>query len=146
MARPYRETVRAPSERENAFLCFQRRTDEDLIVSGYKILGSAQRRVKGCLLQHGSLLLGASAHAAELPGILQLASISIAPERLATSVAAEIERTLGILSLTSARPTEDERRRAASIQSIAISKRHPGGFAGTASPILNQSCGGDRGR
>lgn len=54
------------------FLCFQRRTTEDLVISGYKILGSAQRRSAVGLLQHGSLLLAASPFAPQLPGIIEL--------------------------------------------------------------------------
>lgn len=54
------------------FLCFQRRTDQDLIVSGYKVLGSAQRRGAKGILQHGSLLICASQAAPELPGLLNL--------------------------------------------------------------------------
>ncbi|WDQ18555.1 lipoate--protein ligase family protein [Rhodopirellula sp. P2] len=61
------------SKPDEPFLCFQRRTDEDLIVSGYKVLGSAQRRTKGALLQHGSLLWSVSPHADVLPGMQQLA-------------------------------------------------------------------------
>ena len=55
------------------FLCFQRRTEEDLIVSGYKILGSAQRRGTNGVIQHGSLLLEASPLAPQLPGLAELA-------------------------------------------------------------------------
>ncbi|MGV3486450.1 MAG: lipoate--protein ligase family protein [Planctomycetaceae bacterium] len=54
------------------FLCFQRRTTADLVVGGYKILGSAQRRGAYGLLQHGSLLLAASPFAPELPGVIEL--------------------------------------------------------------------------
>ncbi len=58
------------------FLCFQRRTEEDLIVSGYKVLGSAQRRGAHGILQHGSLLMAASTGAPQLPGLLELSSHS----------------------------------------------------------------------
>lgn len=51
------------------FLCFQRRTDDDLVLQGYKVLGSAQRRGREGLLQHGSLLIAASVAAPQLPGI-----------------------------------------------------------------------------
>lgn len=54
------------------FLCFQRRTDEDLVLQGYKVLGSAQRRGRAGVLQHGSLLVAASAAAPQLPGIADL--------------------------------------------------------------------------
>lgn len=39
-----------------------------------KIVGSAQRRRKGAILQHGSILLTASRHAPEIPGIRDLCS------------------------------------------------------------------------
>jgi lipoate-protein ligase A len=54
------------------FLCFQRRTADDLIVGGYKVLGSAQRKGKRAVLQHGSLLLAASPLAPQLPGLREL--------------------------------------------------------------------------
>lgn len=51
------------------FLCFQRRADGDLIVDTIKIGGSAQRRPRGAVLQHGSLLVERSPFAPELDGI-----------------------------------------------------------------------------
>lgn len=59
------------------FLCFQRRTEDDLVVvegngSNSKVLGSAQRRRGGALLQHGSFLLGRSEFAPELRGLVDL--------------------------------------------------------------------------
>lgn len=98
-ARPYYLTQhmdKRPSPAESAFLCFQRRTDEDLIVSGYKVLGSAQRRVKGAILQHGSLLLRASEHADELPGIMELTSICLNPRKLAMQISAQLGQSLGV--------------------------------------------------
>ncbi len=59
---------------EEPFLCFQRRTAEDLVLSGYKVVGSAQRRAAKAVLQHGSLLMDASPFAPELPGIRDLES------------------------------------------------------------------------
>jgi lipoate-protein ligase A len=38
-------------------LCFSRRDAHDVVVCGHKVVGSAQRRRKGAVLQHGSLLL-----------------------------------------------------------------------------------------
>jgi len=40
------------------FLCFERRSSMDVVVNGKKVLGSAQRRTAGAVLQHGSLQLG----------------------------------------------------------------------------------------
>jgi len=51
------------------FLCFQRRAVGDVVVGDQKILGSAQRRRDGAILQHGSLLWEASPRAPELPGL-----------------------------------------------------------------------------
>jgi len=39
------------------FLCFQRRHRLDVVVGPHKVLGSAQRRTSGAVLQHGSLQL-----------------------------------------------------------------------------------------
>ncbi len=61
---------------EAAFLCFQRRSPDDLIVAGYKVLGSAQRRARRAILQHGSLLLRASPFATELPGVTELSGVT----------------------------------------------------------------------
>jgi lipoate-protein ligase A len=57
------------------FLCFADRDAEDLVWLGHKLVGSAQRRRVGALLQHGSLLLAGSPFAAELPGLTELASL-----------------------------------------------------------------------
>ncbi len=54
------------------FLCFRRRSSGDVVAAGHKILGSAQRRSKGALLQHGSLLLATSEYAPSLCGLSQL--------------------------------------------------------------------------
>lgn len=72
------------------FLCFQRRNEEDLIVSGYKVLGSAQRRGPAGLLQHGSLLIAASVNAPELPGLFDLTSRVIHFDALAQQLAEKL--------------------------------------------------------
>ena len=78
------------------FLCFQRRTDEDLIVSGYKVLGSAQRRGKRSLLQHGSLLLQVSGLAPQLPGLIDLGAKFAGYKDLSDALAQQISRAVGI--------------------------------------------------
>lgn len=50
-------------------LCFLHQTPGDLLIGGSKVAGSAQRKRKGALLQHGSLLLSRSEFAPQLPGI-----------------------------------------------------------------------------
>ena len=54
------------------FLCFLREASPDLVVLGHKVLGSAQRRRRGAVLQHGSLLLKASEFAPDLLGLHDL--------------------------------------------------------------------------
>jgi lipoate-protein ligase A len=52
----------------------------------HKIVGSAQRKWKGALLQHGSVLLGRSPFAPELPGVAELSGVVVDPKRLAAGV------------------------------------------------------------
>ena len=47
-----------PSPRSGPFFCFEKPGRTDLIIGDQKLLGSAQRRIPGRVLQHGSLLLG----------------------------------------------------------------------------------------
>lgn len=85
----FAETPQAhrPATDPPPFLCFQRRTAEDLIVAGYKVVGSAQRRAAGAVLQHGSILLAASPAAPELPGIRELTGREIPADSLAERLA-----------------------------------------------------------
>lgn len=59
----------ATPPRSEPFLCFQRRSPGDLLVGMHKIAGSAQRRCRGAILQHGSVLLEQSPAAPELEGL-----------------------------------------------------------------------------
>lgn len=54
------------------FLCFSRGDTNDLVVGSHKVLGSAQRRRKGAVLQHGSLLLRRSEHEEQYLGLFDL--------------------------------------------------------------------------
>lgn len=51
------DSMPLPSPRSGPFFCFEKPGKTDLIVGDAKLLGSAQRRVTGRVLQHGSLLL-----------------------------------------------------------------------------------------
>ncbi len=62
------------------FLCFQRRAPGDVLVKGEKVAGSAQRRCRGAILQHGSVLLARSPAAPELDGLKELAARTILVE------------------------------------------------------------------
>ncbi|MCA8989585.1 MAG: hypothetical protein KDA78_18200 [Planctomycetaceae bacterium] len=72
------------------FLCFLRGDRHDLLCKGHKILGSAQRRRKGAILQHGSLILSSSPRAPEIPGVLELSGVKIDPSLLAGLLAGKL--------------------------------------------------------
>ena len=57
------------------FLCFHRRTPVDVLVGQSKILGSAQRRVKSGLLQHGSFLISKSSEYPDFEGVGDLGNL-----------------------------------------------------------------------
>ena len=54
---------------DQPLLCFCRRDRCDILMKGQKVMGSAQRRRRGAVLQHGSLLIKKSVHTPELRGI-----------------------------------------------------------------------------
>jgi len=56
-------------ESKEPFLCFLRSDPRDLLLAGSKIVGSAQRRRKGVILQHGSIILHTSKWTPEIPGV-----------------------------------------------------------------------------
>ena len=60
-------------------LCFQHLTPGDLVVNAAKVVGSAQRKQRGALLQHGAILLATSPHAPALPGIRELTGSKLTP-------------------------------------------------------------------
>ena len=61
-----------PTRAVRPFLCFKDRDPDDLVSREVKIVGSAQRRRSGAVLQHGSLLLGSSDITPELRGLTDL--------------------------------------------------------------------------
>ncbi len=124
------------SERE-PFLCFLRRADGDLLVEGpfpeqpvvsgksvdddprssamaaggvggrYKVCGSAQRKRRGALLQHGGVLLAQSPAAPELPGLKELGVIDVNPADLTPVSAHNLSVALDLrCRLDSYRPAE----------------------------------------
>lgn len=109
-----------PSPRNGPFFCFQEPGRTDLIVGRDKLLGSAQRRIPGRVLQHGSLLLGRrfAAH----PGV-DLGEPE--PERVERWIEGFLERLARGLSL--------ERRHAEWIPDQAVDiERRRGHYAGDA--------------
>jgi lipoate-protein ligase A len=89
-----RRAVAEPAK-DAAFLCFGRGDPRDLLVAGQKIVGSAQRRRKGAVLQHGSLLLRRSRHAPQFAGLLDLALECRLPANANRSLALAVAGALG---------------------------------------------------
>jgi len=80
---------------DEPFLCFERRSKGDILLRNresdshapsdsltHKIVGSAQRRRQGVVLQHGSILLGQSARAPELEGFADITRSPLSPTDL----------------------------------------------------------------
>lgn len=54
----YRRSEDSSNSQRGPFFCFARTHRLDLVIGGEKLLGSAQRRIKNAVLQHGSLIIG----------------------------------------------------------------------------------------
>ena len=80
------------------FLCFQRASPGDVLIGSVKIAGSAQRRHRGAVLQHGSVLLEKSAYAPELLGITDLVGIHVTVDQLQAKWSPRLAQTLGVTS------------------------------------------------
>lgn len=92
----------SPSPPES-FLCFARRGAHDIVLQSphpqfplTKIVGSAQRRARGALLQHGAVLLERSPAAPELPGLNDLASIHLTANNLIAQWSARLAARLDL--------------------------------------------------
>lgn len=105
---------------DEPFLCFQREAAGDVLLGTYKIAGSAQRRRRGAISQHGSVLFRASAAAPELPGIEDLSGRKIDPIALrevwTTALSSRLDLTWEPGSLTLA---ERERARTLAAEKFA---------------------------
>ena len=102
-----------------AFLCFQRRSDGDLVSDKVKVLGSAQRRLKHSLLQHGSLLFEQSKFAPELPGLLELSGKQLQFKDFSRLLAEALGRALGFEFLP-AKLTANEMASAEEIEKLTF--------------------------
>jgi lipoate-protein ligase A len=96
------------------FLCFQRQASGDVLLvaegaqgddalpgetakpAGWKILGSAQRRHRGAVLQHGSLLLERSPAAPELPGLRDLTGVTVNAAQWADALSVRLAAALDV--------------------------------------------------
>jgi lipoate-protein ligase A len=78
------------------FLCFADRDVADVVCGEFKVVGGAQRRRAGALLQHGSILVAGSARTPELPGIRDLFDVEGDPRLWAGPIVAAIVERLGL--------------------------------------------------
>lgn len=95
------------------FLCFSRRAIGDIICAGAKVGGSAQRRLKNSLIQHGSLLLSQSQFAPELPGLKELSGIEVDVEKLQRRLVDLLSEALGFEFVSSGLSAKEAQRAAA---------------------------------
>jgi lipoate-protein ligase A len=95
-------TTRVASE---PFLCFSRRSRGDVlfieggkedVTTTHKVVGSAQRRHRGAVLQHGSILLARSERAPELAGLGDLCDNSFDTTYLTSELSRQILESLGL--------------------------------------------------
>jgi lipoate-protein ligase A len=105
---------RPDASETNPFLCFQRRAPGDLVLGDVKIAGSAQRRGRDAVLQHGSVLLAQSKAAPELAGLTELSGRAIDGEVLVQPWLAALGNRLE-LDFAEASLSDAQRARAAAL-------------------------------
>jgi lipoate-protein ligase A len=93
--------------REQPFLCFERRSPGDVLLVDdatnsvehkveHKIVGSAQRRRRGSVLQHGSILWSTSSFAQEIWGFANLTGESVSLAEAVKSFSSGVLTSLGL--------------------------------------------------
>ena len=88
---------------DEPLLCFQRQDSHDLVSGDFKVLGSAQRRRRGAILQHGSLIRHRSVLAPHLPGFADLCTVNLPadlPQILAIRLAESISDSWMLANLS----------------------------------------------
>ena len=81
---------------QRAFMCFHRRSAGDICIRGHKVVGSAQRRLKHSILQHGSILLGRSEFASNILGIEDLQDQAVDSEQVIADMSESLEISLQV--------------------------------------------------
>jgi lipoate-protein ligase A len=82
-------------EQSRPLLCFTDRSPDDILFEGTKVVGSAQRRREGAVLQHGSFLLARSFQTPELAGLCDVADLSADPREWSDRLAEWIAKAVG---------------------------------------------------
>ena len=102
-------------DKKRPLLCFTDIDPEDIVTDGVKVVGSAQRRRGGAVLQHGSLLLARSCRTPELLGVCDVADESAGNHDWSDRLLARIPPALGLRRLDAQVPAE-ARARASELQ------------------------------
>lgn len=90
---------------DEPLLCFQRKDSHDVVLAGQKILGSAQRRRRGAIIQHGSLIRRSSSIARQIAGVTDLCDVALPSnfaQRLSDLIVGEIADSTSSDRLTEA--------------------------------------------
>jgi lipoate-protein ligase A len=103
------QTHSAPDHHPSGPLCFHHFTAGDLMIGQAKVVGSAQRKLRGALLQHGGILLAQSPYTPSLPGIREIIGRDLKVESLCAAVQRAFERDTG-WTLVPQDVSADERR------------------------------------
>ena len=98
--------------RRGPFFCFARRHEFDLLVGADKIVGSAQRRTREAILQHGSIVV--ANRFAEQP----TASLSLPPDQAISALRSSLAEQFGSVTNEALGPGEWTEAELASAQSL----------------------------
>jgi len=106
----YRRGTELSNSQRGPFFCFARKHRLDLLIGKDKLLGSAQRRVKNAVLQHGSLIL--QRHFQQQPSaeLINSAQKCVDLKELIDQLITQISKSLG-MTTTKAQLTDSERAR-----------------------------------
>jgi lipoyl(octanoyl) transferase len=114
-----------PSARQadRPLLCFTGRDPEDIVCGDHKLVGSAQRRRGGAVLQHGSVLLARSPVVPELLGVCDVAEFSVSAEGWEESIRPRLITALDLEPMATRMP---DRLRARALELWRSIYRDPG--------------------
>ena len=102
-----------PQGGPDPLLCFERTTALDLVAAGAKLVGSAQRRTRGRVLQHGSLILAPNPFQPATASLEALLGQRPEARVVAQALATAFEEALGGLIPGDLGPAEAEHARKA---------------------------------
>jgi lipoate-protein ligase A len=114
------------TEQKRPLLCFTDRNAHDIVIGGFKVAGSAQRRRAGAVLQHGSLLVDLSDRTPELRGVRNVADIALEVREWSDRLIERIPGCLGLSAIVAAVPDQVRKRAAELEETVYRSPRWTG--------------------